>query len=161
MLFRSLIPGSRLPQTRTNEDPFALVQRALMRNFDEGWPLSGLPAIAGETAMMPVRLDVKEDEKAYHVTAELPGLAEQDVEVTYDDGVLTIRGEKKAERDEQKETWHIVERSYGSFARQLALPPGIAEDKIEAKFEKGVLNVTMPKMPEEQNPARKIAVKGG
>lgn len=161
MLLRTLIPGSRSPLTRATENPLALAQRALMREFDEGWPFSGLAALAGETAMMPVRLDVREDEKAYSVTADLPGLSEKDVDVTYEDGVLMIKGEKKAERDEKKDTWHIVERSCGSFARQLSLPPGVDEDKIEAKFEKGVLTITLPKMPEEQIQARKITIKAG
>lgn len=162
MLLRSLIPtGSRNPLTRGSEDPLIQFQRAMLRGFEDGWPFSAPPALSGEASMMAVKLDVKEDDKAYRVTADLPGLTEKDVDVTYDDGVLTIRGEKKAERDEKKETWHIVERSYGSFARQIALPPGVDEDKIEAKFEKGVLTITLPKMPEDQNPARKIAVKAG
>lgn len=112
-----------------------------------------------EAAALPVALDVKEDEKTFRVTADLPGLTEKEVEVSFDDGLLTIRGEKKIERDEKKDTWHIVERSAGSFARKLSLSAPIEADKIEAKFEKGVLTVTLPKQAQAQTSARKIEIK--
>jgi HSP20 family protein len=108
---------------------------------------------------LPVRLDVKEDDKAFHVTADLPGLTEKEVNVSFDEGVLTIRGEKKLSRDEKSDTWHIVERSSGSFARQLSVSAGVDIEKIEAKFDKGVLSVTLPKVAEEQSRARKIDIK--
>ncbi|MDR3423508.1 MAG: Hsp20/alpha crystallin family protein [Alphaproteobacteria bacterium] len=139
-------------------DPFLSIQRALQRSLDETW--RGLPASAlTEAASMPMALDVREDEKAFHVTADLPGLSEKEVEVTFDDGLLTIRGEKKVERDEKKDTWHIVERSSGSFARRLSLSAAVDADKIDAKFEKGVLSVTLPKLSQEQASARKIEIK--
>lgn len=108
---------------------------------------------------MSLRLDVKEDDKSYHVTADLPGLSEKDIDVSFQDGVLTIRGEKKVERDEKKDTWHIVERSTGSFARQLSLPVNINEEAISAKFDKGVLTVMLPKQPEAQTKTKKIEIK--
>ena len=73
-------------------------------------------------------------------------------------GIL-LRGEKKIERDEKKDTWHIVERSSGSFARKLSLSAPIDAEKIEAKFEKGVLTVMLPKQPQAQTSARKIEIK--
>lgn len=146
----SLTPfSSRVPSR--SEDPFSTLQREMNRLFEDNWR----GRVSAET---PLRLDVKEDESAFHVTADLPGLAEKDVEVTFDDGTLTIRGEKKIERDEKKDTWHVVERFSGSFARQLVLPASIDAEKIEAKFDKGVLTVSLPKMPEEQAKARKIEV---
>jgi len=108
---------------------------------------------------MPVALDVKEDEKCFHVTADLPGLTEKDVDVSFNDGLLTIRGEKKVEREEKNDTWHLIERSSGSFARRLSLSAGIDTEKIEAKFEKGVLSVTLPKLAEEKTKAKKIEIK--
>lgn len=142
---RSLSPAS---------DPFVSLQRQMNRVFDG--MLNDMPDVASATSL---RLDVKEDEKAYHVTTDLPGLSEKDVEVTFNDGVLTIRGEKKVERDEKKDTWHIIERSSGSFSRQLSLPANVDAEKIDAKFEKGVLTVSLPKLPDEKTAAKKIEVK--
>lgn len=141
---------------RSSDNPFTTLQRELNRVFEDAW--GGLP-MADTTAAMALRLDVKEDDKAYHITADLPGLTEKDVDVSFQDGVLTIRGEKKVERDEKKDTWHIVERSSGSFARQLSLPVPINEADIQAVFDKGVLAVTLPKQPEEQTKAKKIEIK--
>ncbi|MDE2030473.1 MAG: Hsp20/alpha crystallin family protein [Alphaproteobacteria bacterium] len=151
MSLRSFMPASRY------EDPFMTMQRALQRTFDDAF--RGIPATPLEAAAIPVRLDVKEDDKAFHVTADLPGLTEKDVEVTFDDGILTIRGQKKIERDEKKDTWHITERSSGSFARQLSLATAIDSSGIAATFEKGVLSISLPKMPQEQASARKIEIK--
>jgi HSP20 family protein len=143
---------------RSGGDAFSSLQREINRVFEnilDAAPMRNMPAAAAA----PLRLDVNEDEKAFHVTADLPGLNEKDVEVTFQDGNLTIRGEKKVERDEKKDTWHIVERSYGSFARQLGFPSNVDAEKIDAKFDKGVLTVTLPKMPDEK--AKKIEVKVG
>ncbi len=159
MMLRSLMSNSR-PQMARYEDPFALMQKVL-RGIDDVWPVAASSSGVPEAAAMSMRLDVKEDEKAFHVTADLPGISEKDVEVTFDDGLLTIRGERKIERDEKKDTWHLVERSFGSFARQLSLPANIDAGKIEAKFDHGVLTVSLPKMPASETSARKIAVKAG
>ena len=159
MVLRSFMAPSRRYAVGYGDDPFVTMQRALQRTFDDA--LRGVPAVATEAAAMSVRLDVKEDEKSFHITADLPGLAENEVEVTFDDGVLTIRGEKKVERDEKKGTWHIEERSHGSFARQLSLPVSIDADKIEAKFDKGVLAITLPKAAPEQASVKKINIKAG
>ncbi len=150
-------------RTALTHDPFtSSLQREINRVFEDVW--SGLPLAGGAAttaAATSLRLDVKEDDKAFQVTADLPGLSEKEVDVTFQDGVLSIRGEKKVERDETKDTWHIVERSFGSFARQLRLPPNVDASKIDAKFEKGVLTVTLPKQPEAQAKAKKIEVKSG
>lgn len=158
MTWRMLTPFSGRVLSEAG-DPFASLNRELSRAFDD--MLTGRGLAPASVASSALRLDVKEDEKAFHVSADLPGLSEKEVEITFEDGTLTIRGEKKVERDEKGETWHIVERSSGSFARQLALPANIDEDRIEAKFDKGVLTVTLPKLPEEKAKTRKIEVKGG
>ncbi len=159
MTWRMLTPfsGRSLPVAA---DPFASLQRELNRVFDD---MLGAGAVspAAAVAASALRLDVKEDEKAFHVTADLPRMSEKEVEVTFEDGMLTIRGEKRIERDEKKDTWHIVERSCGSFARQLGLPANIDAEKIEAKFDRGVLSVMLPKQPDEKAKAKKIEVKGG
>lgn len=157
MVLRSLVSQSRFPFARL-DDPFLSVQRALQRSMDDVW--NGLPTLT-EAASMPVRIDVKEDDKAYTVSADLPGLTEENVDITFEEGVLTIRGEKKVERDQKKDTWHVTERSFGSFARQISLPAAVKEDAIEAKFEKGVLTVILPKEAEAQKAAKKIQIKKG
>jgi HSP20 family protein len=119
----------------------------------------GLPEAYSEATALRVRVDVKENETAFHVTADLPGLSEKEVEVTFDNGLLTIRGEKKVERDAKDETWHVTERSHGSFARRLSLSAAIDSSKIEAKFEKGILSIVLPKQPQEQSTKHKIEIK--
>jgi HSP20 family protein len=104
-------------------------------------------------------MDVAETDKAYEITAELPGMSESDVEVVAANGVLTIKGEKKEEKEEKKKDYYLSERRYGSFERRLQIPEEVEADKIEAAFKKGVLTVTLPKKAEAQKPAKKIEVK--
>jgi HSP20 family protein len=135
-------------------DHFTTLQRHLSRAFDDA-----LGDKSGPLMGKSMHLDVKEDDKAYDVMTELPGLSKEDIDISYEDGLLTIRGEKKIERDEKKGTWHIVERSSGSFVRQLRIPSAIKSDKIEAKYDKGVLTVTLPKEDQEKTKSKKISVK--
>ena len=104
-------------------------------------------------------MDVAETEKEYTVTAELAGMDEKDVDVTLQDGVLTIHGEKKTERDEKSERCCLTERSYGTFSRSLSLPVEVEEDKIDASFKKGVLTIRLPKTPVAESKAKKIEIK--
>lgn len=91
-------------------------------------------------------VDIREDDKELTILAELPGIRPEQVEVTCDNGILTVRGEKSETRKEGDERrYHLVERSYGSFARSFQLPQGVDESKIEAGFEDGVLTVRIPK----------------
>jgi HSP20 family protein len=155
MLLRSFVTPTR---TTRFDEPILAMSRAFARSMDD--VLAGLPS-ATEAAALSLRLDVKEDEKAFTITADLPGLNEKDVDVTFDDGVLTLRGEKKIERDEKKDTWHLSERSYGRFVRKLSLPSGIKAEAIEATFAQGVLSIILPKEIEPQKTAKKIAIKTG
>ncbi len=104
-------------------------------------------------------VEISEDNNAWRLTAELPGLAEKDVEVVLADDVLTLRGEKKQEREESGTNFHISERSYGSFARSFVLPEGVDRNGIGAAFAKGVLTVTLPKKPEAKVEEKRIEVK--
>jgi HSP20 family protein len=104
-------------------------------------------------------VDVTESEKAYEITAELPGMDEKNIEVKFADGVLTIKGEKREEKEEKKKDYYLSERSYGSFQRSFQVPDGVVGDKIEATFKNGVLAVTMPKSAETQKATKKIEVK--
>jgi HSP20 family protein len=105
------------------------------------------------------RVDVSETGKEVRITAELPGLDEKDVEVTVTNNMLTIKGEKKVEKEEGD--YYHSERSYGYFDRTIALPQGIDADNAKAKFKKGVLKVTIPKKPEAQSSRRKIELTEG
>jgi HSP20 family protein len=104
-------------------------------------------------------MDIVETDKAYEITAELPGMSESDVQVVASGGGLTIKGEKKEEKEEKKKDYYLSERRYGSFERRLQIPEGADADKIEATFKKGVLTVTLPKKSEAQKPEKKIEVK--
>ena len=104
-------------------------------------------------------VDVTESDKAYEVTAELPGMDEKNIEVKVVNGNLTIKGEKQEEKEEKKKDYYLHERHFGSFERSFEVPDGVDADKIEASFKKGVLTVTLPKKPEAQKPEKKIEVK--
>jgi len=104
-------------------------------------------------------VDVAETDKAYEITAELPGMDEKNVEVNVANGVLTIKGEKQEEKEEKKKDYYMRERSYGSFQRSFAVPEGVDADKVEATFKKGVLTVTLPKTAGAQKAEKKITVK--
>jgi HSP20 family protein len=112
-----------------------------------------------ELAAAPA-VDVAEKDKEYEVTAELPGMDEKNIEVKLSNGLLTIKGEKKEEKEEKQKDYYLSERRYGSFERTFQLPEGVDEEKISATFAKGVLKVVLPKTAAAQKSAKKIAVKG-
>ena len=104
-------------------------------------------------------VDVLEKDTAFELTAELPGIEAKDVDVSVKDGNLVIRGEKKSEKEEKSKDYYLHERQYGAFERSFAMPKGIDPSAVEARFNNGVLTVTMPKTMEARKPATKIEVK--
>jgi HSP20 family protein len=98
-------------------------------------------------------MDLVEADDHFVLKADLPGLAESDVNLEVQDGTLTISGERKAEHEQREKGWYRIERSFGSFSRSLTLPDGVDPDRIEASFSHGVLEVRIPK-PEERKPRR-------
>ena len=104
-------------------------------------------------------IDVSEDEKAYRIAAELPGLEAKDLDISIVGDTLVIKGEKQQEKEQKDKSYHVTERAYGSFQRAFALPDGVARDKIAADLSKGVLTLTLPKMAEAQKPTKKIEIK--
>jgi len=104
-------------------------------------------------------VDIAEKDNAYEITADLPGLDEKNIEVQLSNGNLTIKGEKKQEKEETKKDFYLQERSFGSFERTFSVPDGVDADKVEAAFKKGVLTITLPKKPEAQKSAKKIDIK--
>jgi HSP20 family protein len=103
-------------------------------------------------------VDVSETEGEYQIKAELPEVKKEDVKVTVEDGVLTIQGERKHEKEEKGKKYHRVERSYGSFVRSFTLPDLVDEEKVKAEFKDGVLNVQLPKSEKAKPKAIEVAV---
>ena len=93
-------------------------------------------------------VDIHEKDKELVLTAEIPGVKEEDVDVEIEDNVLTLRGKKEFEKETKEDDYHRIERSYGSFYRSFTLPTNVDRDKIEANFDDGLLRITMPKKPE-------------
>jgi HSP20 family protein len=108
------------------------------------------------------RLNVVETEKEIEVTAELPGIAEEDVEISISQDILTIKGEKKQELEETEDSLYRMERRYGSFCRSIELPSGVVDaDEAQASYKNGVLTVSLPKREEAQETTKHIAIKAG
>jgi HSP20 family protein len=141
-------------------DPFLTMQRRMNRLFDEFWkdPMDMQPFEGFESSFSP-RVDMIEDEKEIRVTAELPGMDAKDIDISLQQDVLTLRGEKSSEHEEKKGQYHRIERSYGSFERQIPLGMEVDSDKVEAEFKNGVLTVTLPKLAADVSKTRKIDVK--
>jgi HSP20 family protein len=108
------------------------------------------------------RVNVTEREKEFEVTAELPGMAEDDIDISLARDVLTIKGEKKQETEDKGDNYYRMERSYGKFSQVIPFPAGVVEnDNVEATFRNGVLTVTLPKLKEAQQISRRITVNAG
>ena len=122
---------------------------AFMSPFDE--------AEFRSASNMP-KLDIAELKDKYEVKAELPGIDEKDINLSVEDGLLKISGEKKSETENKEKGYYLKECSYGSFSRSVRLPDNIAEDKIAANFSKGVLTIDMPKKSDAISKSRKIAI---
>ena len=102
----------------------------------------------GESRPWVPQVDITEDETAYTITSDLPDLPKESVKVTVEDGVLTVRGERKWEKKTDTTKVHLVERTYGSFSRSFRLPDDAAGDKVTAQYKEGVLKVVVPKREE-------------
>jgi HSP20 family protein len=103
--------------------------------------------------------DIVEHEHGYRLTAELPGIDEKDISVTFADGTLTIKGEKQEQKADKQKDYYLSERRYGSFQRSFRVPQGVDPDRIEASFKHGVLTVNLPKSVQAQTAEKRIDVK--
>lgn len=141
-------------------DPFFQLHREMNQLFDDFFADFGAPAAFGETAggARPVHVEFKDKGKAIELEAELPGIDEDDIQVELNDNLLTIRGEKKVEEDEED---GVSRRAWSSFQRSMSLPFDVDPDAIDAKFKNGVLKLTLPKPPELEAKTRKIEVRKG
>jgi HSP20 family protein len=154
-------------------DPWYRLRDEIDRLFDRFSGAFGMPSlprmldwepplrVEASFSFAAPSVDVSEDDKAYRITAELPGLEPKDVEISITGDTLVLKGEKKEEREKHDKNYHVSERTYGSFERTFTLPDQIDRDKISADLAKGILTITLPKTKEAQKPARKIEVKAG
>lgn len=145
-------------------NPFQLLQREMNRLFNDAWSgdygLSISEGTNGDTAFLMPRMELREGDKEVRIIAELPGVTEKDIDVSLDDDVLTIRGEKRTERREEHENTHFTERAFGTFQRSMRLPYRVEPNQVKASFANGILTVTVPKN-KTQEKARKIPVQSG
>lgn len=162
MNMRNLMPWGRQQMTsgrpRDEGDPFVTLHREMNRLFDDimrGFDRSPLGTTGRMGGAWP-SMEVVESDKDIRITAELPGLEEKDVEVLMNEGVLTIRGERKSETEDKDRAFS--ERYYGRFERRIPIAWEIDPDKVEASFKNGLLTVTMPKTPQAASQVRRIAI---
>jgi HSP20 family protein len=149
---------------RGEEDlPLQSLQRQVNRLFDDFFRGFDLRPFAemGRVGEFTPRIDVTETDKTFTVTAELPGMDEKDVEVMLSSDSLTIKGEKKHEKEEKGENFYRMERSYGSFHRVIPLPAGVDAAKVDASVSKGILTVNLPKTAKAKEKTKKVTVKTG
>jgi HSP20 family protein len=151
--------------------PFESLRREIDRLFDDFHPfdwrlrsprsMPGLemPKLQSIGWAVAPAMDLAEKDGEYEITAELPGIDENNVEIKLSNRTLTIKGEKQEEKEEKDKDYYLSERRYGSFQRSFQLPEGIDTDKIEASFAKGVLTVKLPKSADAQKAEKKITVK--
>ena len=162
MRLRPILPAVRWPvAARSAEtDPFAAMRREMESLFDD---------LSGEWTMPPARSDtltpmvnVAETSKGLEISADLPGVNHKDIELDLSDGILTLKAERHAEKEErdEKKHYHIVERSHGTLLRRFALPFDVDADKVDANFDAGVLKVFVPRAQPAEKEKAKIAIKG-
>lgn len=142
-------------------DPFSLFREEMGRLFDNSFGPRAEWMRGADLTLTP-SLDIKESDKEYRVVAELPGVSEKDLELEVANRVLTIRGEKREEKEEKGDKgYHLMERRYGSFLRSITLPDEVDESRIEASVADGLLTISLPKSREAHAGKKKITIKPG
>jgi HSP20 family protein len=167
-MIKDLLPWKKSKETevpvRSNDDALSDLHSRMNSLFDSFFDdfdnASWLPSKLSEKfSDLTPKIEVSETEDAFEVNAELPGMDADDLDVSIDGNILTIKGEKKEEREDKKKNFHIMERRYGSFSRSLYIPvENLDLDKIESKFKKGVLKLKMAKTAEAKSQKRKIEI---
>jgi HSP20 family protein len=150
--------GSSLPVQRTalpvggaGVNPMLQLHREIDRLFDDAFRSFGLPALSlprfesDWPGLLKPALDIQETDKQYRISLEVPGVEQKDIEITLDDDVLTVRGEKRQQLEKKEGGFHRIERSYGSFQRALNLPADANQDTVKGSFKNGVLTITIDK----------------
>ncbi len=161
MSFKDLVPWDRdsksIPVHREGVHPFHNLYREMDSMFDRFFGDFDLDIRDRWEGYSP-HIDVVENDKDIRVSAELPGMDEKDIDVTLTKDTLTLKGEKKEEKEEKGKDYYRKERSYGSFSRTIPLHSEIKTDKVKAEFKKGVLTINLPKTEEAQKEVKKITV---
>lgn len=165
---KELIPWRKkhgtAPAARREDNPVEELHQRVNELFDSFFDTFNIgfrwPALTHDDESLAIspRVDISETDDEVRVTAELPGMDEKDIQVTLDDHVLVVRGEKKQAHEDKNRNYHLVERSFGSFQRAIALPAGVEQDQVKATFRKGVLSVSVPKAPAAKTQQKKIAI---
>lgn len=161
MAKKNLVPVEKtsVPVRREEYDPFSLFRQEMNTLFDNFFRGFELEPFRGRFGTFSPSIDVKESDKDISVTAELPGLDDKDIDVSLSRDSLTIKGEKKEEKEEKGKDYYRMERSFGSFSRTIPLPAEVNVDKVKAEFKKGLLTVTLPKTEKALKEKKKITVK--
>jgi len=163
MANRDLTPWRNQGLTPFGRDPFAAFRREMDQLFDEFFVPAERRSFAPraqERGLVMPSIDVHESEQAYTVSAELPGIDQKDIQLDLRDNALTIRGEKRSERNEEDAGLRYSERSFGRFERTIPLPSEVDADRVEATCENGVLKITLPKNAKASDMTRRIEIKG-
>lgn len=161
---RQLIPWQKedMPLSMIEESPFQLLWQDINRTFDNFFNEFGERPFGLDTDSFSPSLNMTENDSAFIVEAEVPGVDEEDIDVTLTQNMLTIKGEKKAEQEEKKGNYYHLERRYGSFCRNIPLPQNtVNQNEVTANFDKGVLTITLPKLEEAQHIQKRIQVNTG
>jgi HSP20 family protein len=160
MAIKSLVTSGKksVPGKSEEENSFSLLRHKIDSLFDDFFGGVHMEPVEDRQGIFSPKVDVTENDKDITVRAELPGIDDNDIEVLLNSNTLTIRGEKKVEKEQQGKAYYRMERSYGSFSRIILLPVEVDKDKIAAQLKKGVLTVTLPKSAKDRDDPKKIAV---
>lgn len=132
------------------------LKREMDSLFNARFPRSFFDSYFSDDTWAPL-VDIEEDKDAFTVTAELPGMKKDDINISIDDNTLVISGKRESKKEEKEKTYHRVERSYGSFYRAISLPRDIDENRIKAAFNEGVLEISLPKS--DKSKTKQIEIK--
>ena len=158
MKVKNLLPDIVRKTRADNDHPFYSLQRemnSLFDNFFRGFDVAPSGFSSGGVGIFSPSIDVKENEKEFIIKAELPGVEEKDIDVTVTNDSVTIKGEKKEEREDKDKNYYYMERSYGSFSRVIPLDAEIESGKAEASFKNGILDIKDSQKSERQSKRNK------
>jgi HSP20 family protein len=168
MQIKDLLPWARKGDAPEGQKPaetnaIAALQREMNQVFENFWSRFGKPfgTLDWPWGQSEAKADVVQTDNAVEISIELPGMEMKDIEVSVADDMLTVKGEKRIERQEEKKGYYLSERSYGAIYRAIPLPPGVDGSKAEATFKNGVLTIRLPQTPEAQAKVRRVEVKAG
>lgn len=161
MTIKDLVPFGKknMSVKHDDENPFSLLRQEMDSLFDNFFRGFDIEPFQNRLGSFSPKIDIAENDKEIKISAELPGMDEKDIDLSINKEMLTIKGEKKEEREDKGKDYYRMERSYGSFSRSIQLPAEIDTNKVDAKFKKGVLTVMLPKTAKAISDTKKITVK--